>query len=131
MTDALQYPQTYLSAAQTAHRMVQEYTKKEVIEKASVRHVPSELPIRTQRNLLENIIAEEKYILEVSSLTLYPRKKLEWLASKLHIDHRETYDNVHLAWEIAMMIVRGKISYKFNKHRQLTLMKYKKLQTKQ
>jgi hypothetical protein len=125
MTDP-QYPQIYLSSSQMAHRMVQEYTKKEVFEKAEIRHVPSELPVRTQRILLEKIIAEEKYILEVSNLTLYPRKKLENLAKKLHINHGESYDSVHLAWEIALIIVRDKIGYKFNNQRQLMILKHRK-----
>jgi len=125
MTDH-QYPQIYLSSCQMGYRMVQEYTKKEVMQKAEIRHVPSELPIRMQRILLEKIICEEKYILEVSNLTLYPRKKLEHLAKKLHINHTESYDNVHLAWEIALIIVRDKIGYKFNSQRHLKILKHRK-----
>ena len=126
MTDSRQFPQIYLSACQTAHRMVQEYTKKEVSQKAEIRHIPSELPIRTQRIMLEKIICEEKYILDVSNLTLSPRKKLENMAKKLHINVDQSFDNVHLAWEIALIIVRDKMAYKFNHQRQLVILTHRK-----
>lgn len=121
-----QYPQSYFSAQQTAYRMVLEYSKKNVAEKGKIRHISDQLPAKTQRSLLEKAIAEEIYILDVSKLPLYESPQLHKMARLLNISTTESHDNVHLAWEIAMVIVRDKIAYKFNNDRQLVILKRRK-----
>lgn len=105
----------------TAQRIVDEYSKAEVVKRSHIRHISEFLTVEQQRKHLIKNIAEEIYILDVSKLTTADSKKIRKLAAKVHIKNIDEKDNVHLAWEIAMFIARDKLHYKFNKNRDIVL----------
>lgn len=111
--------QTCFTAQQSAQRLVNTYTKEEVLQRAKLRNIPSDLPLKQQRYLLQDRITREIYILEYTRMTQWSQTKLRRLATRLHIPT----DTEHLAWMIAMVIVRDQIPYSFTSKKNIQLLK--------
>lgn len=105
-----------------AARLVGEYSNEEVRQRADLRHIPATIKLSERRRLLEAAIAQEMYWLEMGQLTLQPRATLRAWARQLHIPFSPQTNNVHLAWEIAMVIVRAQIPVKVTNDRKLLLL---------
>ena len=110
-------------AKHQAKRLVSEYTKDEVRTRGKIRGISDLLTMTQQRMLLEEAIAKEMFILDVSHLTMEKKVKLQKLASRLKIDQVKQFDSVHLAWLIALTMVKDKVKYKFNSHREIIMIK--------
>jgi hypothetical protein len=117
-----QLTQICFFAQQYAHKIVSEYSKSEIYKRAKLRNILPDLSLEKQKNLLEDMITREMYILEMTNLPLWTPEKLKNLAKKLKLDTKQYPDTVHLAWMIALVIIRDKIPYKFNKNREIVIL---------
>jgi len=126
------YKQICFVAQQTAHHLIEDYTKEEIDQKARLRRVDMKLPLKKKKEVLEDLLTRELYILDVTNLTLWSPDELHPLAVKLKIDPNDFPDTIHLAWMIAMMIVRDHVPYHFTTKRKIQLVtKHKvKVETK-
>lgn len=116
------YKQVCFASQQKAHHLVYEqYTSKEIRNKASLRGIDSQSSLSDQRSRLEDCITRELYLLDLTGLELQDEKTLHSLAKALHLDPSDFRDNIHLAWMIVMVIVRDKIPYKLNRRRNIVL----------
>jgi hypothetical protein len=119
------YKQICFVAQQTAHRLVTDYTKDEINQKALLRRIDTKLSFTKRKEALEDQLTREIYILEVTKMIMWPPEELHPLAKKLNIDPQDFPDTIHLAWMIVMMIVRDKVPYRFTSHRKLEILKKK------
>jgi len=107
---------------QTASRVVNEYTVEEMRKRADLRNIAmNDLTLAERRKLLEQAIAQEMFILEASQLTLESPSNLHKLARACGLTPGKEFDSVHLAWEIAMIIVREQIPFRFTAQRKLII----------
>ncbi len=104
---------------QTASRVVNEYTVEEMRKRADLRIISDSWGTADRRKLLEKAIAQEMYLLEASQLTLESPSILNKLARACRLATGKEFDSVHLAWEIAMVIVRDQIPFRLSPQRKL------------
>jgi len=117
-----QLTQICFFAQQSAHKIVSNYSRNEVEKRAKLRNISTQQPLELQKSQLQDQITREIYILEISNLTLWPTSKIYSLSRKLKIKPQDFPDTVHLAWIIALTIIRDKIPYKFNRKRDILLL---------
>lgn len=117
------YKQICFAAQQKAHTLVEAYTFDQVAEKAELRGLKADSP-KLLRTALKNVITKELYILEVTRMELWPKKDLEKLGRGLELTKAQMQnvgDEIHLAWLIALMLIRDQHPYEFTSERKIRL----------
>ena len=112
------WPQIAFASRQKAHKLVHRYSRHDLDMRAEIRHLSPRDPQLLPR--LEESLAQELYLLDVTDLALAKPVELKRLSQQLRLKDTP-HDPVQWANLIALIIVRDHVPYRLDRQRRLIL----------